>query len=432
MKSNLTQHISTHDTRLVLENFLQGYAPRNFAIRLWDGNALDWSREGTKEFTLVLNCPASMRHLFSSRNLLDIGEAYLRKEFDIEGSLVEALKIADYLLNRRLETVEKLKFANHFVKSLFSDASLFQRIKFLAPANRNQKSRVKEAVNSHYDLPLEFWKLWLDDLLQYTCAYYELPTESIHIAQAKKVDYICRKLDLREGERFVEFGCGWGGILLHAVKHYGVYGVGITLSHKQADYTRKRLRDLGIEKRCRVEVVDFRDFKDDQPFDKAAGVGIIEHLGRSMHVPYFQSTFKLLKPGGLFLNQGITCSVCTPERGGGAFLDKYIFPDHEIVPLHFTLTVAEKAGFEIRDVESLREHYTLTLKAWLQELESHAVQISELVSETKFRAFRIYLAGMAHSFEQGGLNLYHILFSKPGGGPSTLPLTRDRWYSHKG
>ena len=279
-------------------------------------------------------------------------------------------------------------------------------------------------MNSHYDLPLGFWKEWLDPSLQYTCAYYASPRDDLETAQRRKIDRICHKLALKPGERLVELGCGWAGLLIHAVKEYGVEGVGVTLSERQAAHASARIEEEGIGDRASIVVSDIRDLGAELEFDKGAGVGIIEHLGEELQPGYFRLVRGMLRPGGLFLNQGITISGTGEETGGREFLDSYIFPDHEIVPITTTLRIAEEQGLVIRDLESMGEHYVLTLRAWLKGLESAESSITNLTSEEIWRAFRVYLAGMACDFERGGLNVYQTLLSNCAGAQTELPLGR--------
>lgn len=261
----------------------------------------------------------------------------------------------------------------------------------------------------------------------YSCAYFESAGDGIDTAQTQKLDYICRKLRLRAGERLLDLGCGWGGLLIHAARNYGVQAFGITLSIPQAEIAGQRIREQGLTDQCRVDVYDYRDLESGAEFDKLVSVGMFEHVGEAMLPEYFRQAWLRLRPGGTFLNHGIASSAGF-KRSGPSFIDKYVFPDGELVPIHVTLRAAELSGFEVRDVESLREHYALTLREWVRRLESKAEQAKNIVEDSTYRVWRLYMSGSAHAFKTSRLNLYQVLLSKPDHGQSRLPLTREDWY----
>lgn len=262
----------------------------------------------------------------------------------------------------------------------------------------------------------------------YSCAYFSRPDEDLDMAQQRKLDYLCRKLRLRPGDRLLDIGCGWGALLLHAVREYGVRGRGITLSRAQAEHAKERIRKEGLDGRCSVELCDYRDVAESDGFDKLVSVGMFEHVGRSRLAEYFRKAWKLLSPGGLFLNHGIAMNPLAQARKGPSFTDCYVFPDGDLLPISTTLQTAETAGFEVRDVESLREHYSLTLRHWVRRLEAHAAEAGRFTNEATCRIWRLYMAGSAHGFETGRLNVYQALLVKPDNGASGLPLTRSDWY----
>ena len=261
----------------------------------------------------------------------------------------------------------------------------------------------------------------------YSCAYFATPEEDLDSAQERKLDYICRKLRLCRGERLLDIGCGWGGLIMHAAAHYGVEAVGITLSAPQAELARQRLRESGLSDRCRVEVSDYRDIEHGQLYDKIVSVGMFEHVGEAFLPEYFNRAYELLRPGGVFLNHGIAYSA-TYHRRGPSFSERYVFPDGEMVPINTTIRAAELSGFEVRDIESLREHYELTLHHWVRRLEAQAEQARAISDDTTYRIWRLYMAGSAHGFRTGRLNVYQTLLVKPRQGDSGLPLTREDWY----
>jgi cyclopropane-fatty-acyl-phospholipid synthase len=221
--------------------------------------------------------------------------------------------------------------------------------------------------------------------------------------------------------------CGWGGLILYASQNFGAIARGITLSQPQAELARERIEEAGLSDRCQVEVRDYRDLDESAGYDKIVSVGMFEHVGESRLPDYFHKAWNLLRAGGVFLNHGIAASALH-RRKGPSFIDKYVFPDGGLVPLNATVRAAENSGFEVRDVESLREHYARTLRHWGQRLETHSDEAKRITSETRYRTWRIYMAGSAHAFATGRVNLYQVLLSKAEKGNASLPLTRADWY----
>jgi cyclopropane-fatty-acyl-phospholipid synthase len=229
------------------------------------------------------------------------------------------------------------------------------------------------------------------------------------------------------GDRLLDIGCGWGGLCLYAARQYGVDALGITLSRRQVELAREHIRQAGLQDRCRVEYQDYREVTG--TFDKLVSVGMFEHVGGKMLPVYFRQVHALLRPGGAFLNHGVALSGWERKPRGQAFSQRYVFPDGELKPIHVTLKAAEQAGLEVRDVESLREHYALTLKNWVSRLEAHADKAKRLTDETTYRIWRLYMAGSADGFRSARSNIYQTLLVKPDRGASGLPLTRTDWYA---
>jgi cyclopropane-fatty-acyl-phospholipid synthase len=408
-----------------LDVLLKDYPRRDFQVRLSDGTV--WGAEKQPRFTLVLKHPGALRAMFSSPSELSLGEAYICDDFDIEGDIEAAFELAAYLLGQERglwESFDLKKRLQRLPKGNCPRASL-QPIEFAGQVH--SKDRDRQAVRYHYDLPAEFYALWLDRYMVYSCAYFEAPDQDLESAQERKLDYICRKLRLRPGERLLDIGCGWGGLIRHAAAHYGVEAVGITLSVPQAELAREHLRAAGLKQRCRVEVCDYRDIDHGQQYDKIVSVGMFEHVGEALLPEYFRRAWDLLRPSGVFLNHGIAYSA-TYHRLGPSFLDRYVFPDNDLVPISTSLRAAEQSGFEVRDVESLREHYAWTLHHWVRRLEACREKASRITSDTTYRIWRLYMAGSAHGFRYGRLNVYQALLAKPLRGHSGLPLTRADWY----
>ena len=365
--------------------------------------------------------------MFLSPSELTLGEAFVYGDFDIEGDIEAAFELVDFLLARNLPVTDKLRLSGMLMK-LPARTRISRRT---GPAEVSgevhSRERDRSAIRYHYDLPEKFFSLWLDREMVYSCAYFKSPSDDLDTAQTQKLDYICRKLRLQRGDHLLDIGCGWGGLLRHAAKHYGVQAFGITLSASQADVARDRIRQAGLADRCKVEICDYRDLDPPQQYDKIVSVGMFEHVGEALLPEYFQLAYTLLRPGGVFLNHGIAVSACF-ERKGSSFIDKYVFPDGELLPLNASLRAAEASGFEVRDVENLREHYALTLHHWVSRLESNMETARAIVDDLTYRVWRLYMAGSAHWFSTGRINLCHVLFSKPNHGNCGLPLTREDWY----
>jgi len=407
----------------VLDTLLADYPRRDFQVRLWDGTV--WGTENQPRFTLVLKHAGALRAMFVSPSELTIGEAYVCDDFDVEGDIEAAFDLADHLLGQDCSPWKSFDLSERLEKLSAHDRPSAGPVKLWGSVH--SKDRDQQAVTYHYDLPTEFYALWLDQRMVYSCAYFATPEEDLDSAQARKLDYICRKLRLRPGERLLDIGCGWGGLIMHAAAHYGARAVGITLSVPQAEVARERLRESGLNNRCRVEVSDYRDIDHGLQYDKVVSVGMFEHVGEALLPEYFRRAWDLLRPGGVFLNHGIAQSA-TYRRRGPSFIDHYVFPDSELVPISASLRAAERNGFEVRDVESLREHYALTLHKWVQRLEAHAEEVRRVTDDTTYRIWRLYMAGAAHRFRSGSLNVYQTLLAKPLHGETGLPLTREDWY----
>jgi cyclopropane-fatty-acyl-phospholipid synthase len=262
----------------------------------------------------------------------------------------------------------------------------------------------------------------------YSCAYFADPDEGLDAAQERKLELICRKLRLVPGERLLDIGCGWGSLLIHAAARHGVHGVGVTLSEAQAAYARERIARAGLDDRVEVRVADYREI-DDGPFDKIASVGMYEHVGRSGVDRYIASVRSLLRPGGLFLNHGIARLHSDPPAPD-TFIARYVFPDGELHPVTDVMASMRAAGLEVRDVESLREHYGLTLRRWAANLAAHRDEAIAEVGEARERVWRLYIPGAAQAFESGEITVYQVLAAADGA-PHNLPLMRGEQFADR-
>ena len=307
-------------------------------------------------------------------------------------------------------------------------------------ARHTRKADARQ-VQFHYDVSDAFYALWLDPRRVYSCAYWAEGVADLAQAQEAKLEHICRKLQLREGERFLDVGAGWGGLLLWAAEHYGVRATGITLSKNQHAHVQRLIDARGLAGRVRIELRDYRELPDREPFDKIASVGMFEHVGRAQLPAYFAKLQRLLVPGGLLLNHGITAAGTGNTQLGagiGDFIERYIFPGGELLHLSFVLATMAEAGWEALDVENLRPHYARTLWAWSDALEARLADARGLTGEPTLRAYRLYLAGSAVAFERGWMSLHQVLASKPSGdieagampgAQSVYPFTRDHLYA---
>ncbi len=412
-----------------LKLLLEDYRPRNVAVRLWDGTTWEAGEGKPPLFTLVIHRPGALRRMFWRVSELTLGKAYIHGDFDVEGDFESAFPLAEYFLGMRPGVAERLRFARQLMKMPGDDRPSAWRRPASLSGTLHSPARDREAVRYHYDVSNAFYALWLDRRMVYSTAYFTDPGEELDTAQERKLDYICRKLRLRRGERLLDIGCGWGGLVIHAAKTRGVNAVGITLSGPQAELAQERIREEGLDDRCRVEVLDYREIDEPAGFDKIASVGMFEHVGESRLEEYFARAWRLLRPGGVFLNHGISLGAVQAGYPGPYFADHYVFPDGELVPVHTTLRAAERCGFEVRDVESLREHYLLTLRHWVRRLEARFEEAKRITDEEICRVWRLYLYGAAYRFRVGVNNIHQSLLVKPVAGSSGLPLTRHDWYA---
>lgn len=394
--STLVQHVVTA--------LRQGSAERHLALNLefWDGHRE--SLGGPARVTVRLNRPEAARRLLRP-DLGALGRAYVEGEIDVIGPAQEVVRLA-VELSRGLVRERLLPW-------------------FAGWPGRHSMASDQRAIAHHYDVSNEFYQLWLDRAMVYSCAYFRDGDESLDDAQQNKLDLICRKLQLRPGEQLLDIGCGWGALLFWAQRHYGVKAVGVTLSTRQYEHVRDRIAQLGLAGQVEVRLQDYRQIPGAERFDKIASVGMFEHVGLKNLPVYFATIHRLLKRGGLVLNHGITTTSgdAAVREGGGEFIDRYVFPDGELPELSRAL--AEMAGqqLEVFDVEGLRPHYAQTLMHWVTRLEAQREEAIRLVGEKTYRVWRIYMAGSAHAFENGWISVYQLLAAK-GGGPG---YTAQAW-----
>jgi cyclopropane-fatty-acyl-phospholipid synthase len=376
-------------------------------IVLWNGREFNLSSEPT--VTVHVPTLSALRYFFPP-DLNKLGEAFVAGHIRVEGSIHEIFRIAE---------------------SLVSSVAPNKRARFHLFRHHSQRQD-REAIGYHYDVSNDFYSMFLDRNMVYSCAYYRHENDTLETAQKQKLNHILNKLMLKPGERFLDIGCGWGALILRAAKKYGAIATGITLSKNQFEHVQNFIQTEGLQGRCTVELRDYPDLPDACVFDKIASVGMFEHVGLKNLSKYFSKICSLLTDEGLVLNHGITTSdVESGEIGSGAgeFIAKYVFPEGELPHLSLTIKEMAAAGLEVTDAESLRRHYALTCYEWANRIESNRDHAIAIAGERRFRIWGVYLAGCAHAFSHEWINIYQVLACKAKNTASIpLPLTREFMY----
>jgi cyclopropane-fatty-acyl-phospholipid synthase len=405
------------------------------ALRLWN-DATHYFGKTAPAFTLVFRDPAVLRDLVLRRSPLPLADAYFHGRLDIEGDLYAALRLKAYFQELTLTGreraglfVDALRLAFASRKAAAAAGGLRETTQF---RHDHSLDSDRAAIAHHYDVSNDFYKLFLDERMVYSCAYFHAEDDALDAAQAQKLDHICRKLRLKPGERYLDIGCGWGALAIWAAKHYGVHAHGITLSAEQLAEARRRVAAEGLGDRVTLELRDYRKLEGEGAYDKVSSVGMFEHVGLSNLPGYHAAVHRVLKPNGLFLNHGITHEEEGWQRTVDTeFINRYVFPDGELDRVSAIQAGMERADFEIQDVENLRQHYARTLRHWVQRLESRHELAMRHVSEATYRVWRLYMAASAIEFEAGGTGIYQILASRRPGAhpyPQPVPLTRGDLY----
>ncbi|MFI1307991.1 class I SAM-dependent methyltransferase [Streptomyces sioyaensis] len=419
-------------------------APLPVRIRAWDRS--ESGPPGAP--TLVIRHRRALRRMLFRPGELGLARAWVAGDLDIEGDLYAALDLLAGLIWERPGSPAPQRAAVLRALARPEIRAAARQLLTLAgapvppapPAEEVRRRRGplhtlrrdKEAISHHYDVGNGFYSLVLGPSMVYSCAYWGTADEGVATledAQRAKLDLICRKLGLQEGMRLLDVGCGWGSMVLHAVREYGVRAVGITLSEEQATFARKRVAEAGLADRIEIRVQDYREVHD-EPFDAISSVGMAEHVGRAQYAEYAGALYSLLKPGGRLLNHQIARRPVADEEAYHVdeFIDRYVFPDGELAPLGRTVGQLEEAGFEVRDVEAIREHYARTLRQWVANLEEHWEQAARLTSPGRARVWRLYMAASALSFERNRIGVNQVLAVRtPEAGDSGLPLRARTW-----
>ena len=395
------------------------------AVRAYDGSQLG---PADAPATLLIRSPNVFRRLISAPGELGLGRAYVSGELDVEGDLYAALAaLRDRIPSLRAfgarRWADVLGLAGSSVLRSGLRPLPIPREEARLRGVRHSKERDAASIAHHYDVSNAFYRIVLGPSMTYSCAVWERPDVTLEQAQAAKYELVCRKLGLGPGTRLLDVGCGWGGMVVHAAANHGVRAVGVTLSRRQAEWAEKAVADAGLADRVEIRYQDYRDVRDG-PFDAVSSIGMFEHVGLSQLRTYFGGLARLLRPGGRLLNHGIG----RPPNAGrtrfrrNSFIDSYVFPDGELHEVGSVVSTIQRSGLEVRHLESLREHYALTLRAWVRNLEAGWDEAVAEVGPGRARVWRLYMAASALNFEAGRTQVHQVLAVKPDRGRSGLPL----------
>ncbi|TMU94192.1 cyclopropane-fatty-acyl-phospholipid synthase family protein [Streptomyces sp. DASNCL29] len=417
--------------------------PLPIRVRAWDGS--ETGPPGAP--TLVIRRRRALRRIMWRPGELGLARAWVAGDLDVEGDLYDALdRLSGLLWERGPATAPRSRLRTG-LQALRAPALRTAAREMIAlagpglpPPPPREEARTtlgplhslrrdRKAISHHYDVGNDFYELVLGPSMVYSCAYWDRPDSTLEEAQRAKLDLVCRKLALKPGQRLLDVGCGWGSMVLHAAREYGVRAVGVTLSEEQAAYARKRIADAGLTDQVEIRVQDYREVPDG-PYDAISSIGMAEHVGAVRYAEYTAILHRLLRPGGRLLNHQIARRPQPDEEAYHVdeFIDRYVFPDGELAPVGRTVAQLEEAGFEVRDVEAIREHYALTLRRWVANLERSWTQAVRLTSPGRARVWRLYMAASALSFERNRIGVNQILAVRtPEGGASGLPLRARDW-----
>ena len=395
----------------LLERKLEGLT-LPLAVVLPDGQRLG---AADAAITIRLKQLSSLAHI-AAGEVGKVAQDYVEDKLDFDGSVRDLMEIAAQMIGTDPTRLHGGSATLNWWREIRQNARSRARHQVHADAQQ---------IQFHYDVSDAFYELWLDPMRLYSCAYFGAPAMTLAQAQQAKLDHICRKLMLAPGERFLDIGAGWGALLIWAAEHYGVRAHGITLSRNQHAHVNQLIEARGLSDRVTMALRDYRELPEAEPYDKIASVGMFEHVGRAQMPAYFAKIYRLLKPGGLLLNHGITAGGTRNHQlgaGMGDFIERNIFPGGELMHVSKVAAVMSEAGFEPLDLENLRPHYARTLWTWSDALEAQLVQARALTRESVVRAYRLYLAGSAMGFEQGWMALFQMLAARPSGEVGEGPM----------
>ena len=406
--------------------------PPPIAIDCWDGSTIEGGPGAVGEARIILRSPDALRHLLWAPGELGLGRAYVSGALDIEGDIYSALSLRDRVVRPRDAFTVGLgpRAWLDVARAARSLGAVGRRPAIPAAEARlrgrhHSRHRDAAAIGHHYDAGNDFYALFLGSTMTYSCAYFCDDATSLDEAQSAKYDLVCRKLGLSAGDRLLDVGCGWGGMAIHAASHHGANVVGITISRSQADLAAKRVAEKGVADRVEIRVQDYRDVSDG-PFDAISSIGMFEHVGLAKVSAYIGTLASLLRPQGRLLNH----AIARPEGDSEpieprSFMGRYVFPDGELLEVGRVVSAIDDCGLEVRDVESLREHYGRTLRCWVANLEANWSEAVRLVGEERARVWRLYMAASAVNFERARTTIHQVLAVRPDDdGSSGMPLTR--------
>ncbi len=405
-------------------------------VRLWDGSSIPLGKGPASSVGICIHTPEALTRLVRRPRFDTLIRCLAAGEIDFEGGtlLDIAARRGDMQTKKLFRRLNKPLLVKNALPFLFGSTKASSRHDFTHKIEEKAESGRddKALVQFHYDLSNRFYGLFLDPEMQYSCAYYPHWDATLEEAQIAKLDMICRKLRLQPGEKFLDIGCGWGGLICHAAQHFGVNAHGVTLSQEQYDFVRAKIERLSLGDKVKVELLDFR--KVTGTFDKIASIGMFEHVGIDNHKAYFGQMYQLLRPRGLLLNHAIARpakrddKVFRKQNSQYRAITTYIFPGGELDHIGMSLGNLERNGFEVHDVEGWREHYGRTTRLWCERLYANRAAAVKEVGEAKLRLWLLYLAGCALAFERGSVGIYQTLASRKARGSANLPPTRADWY----
>jgi cyclopropane-fatty-acyl-phospholipid synthase len=411
-----------------------------FSVRLWDGTKIPLGTKVDPEFYIAINGPGVIGALLRRPTYENLLLQYIDGSIDIHGDLIDFIAVARHKgATKKVKKINKfflLKQALPLILSFSEKVNVHHEYQDDEVGRKESKRDNKKFIQFHYDISNEFFGLFLGNEMQYSCGYFTAQDNSIDQAQYDKLDMICRKLRLRPDEKLLDIGSGWGGLVCHAAQNYGVKAHGVTLSQKQFDFTTAKVKRLGLEDRVTVELRDYSTLEG--TYDKIASIGMFEHIGIANMPKYFQKINSLLRDRGILLNHGISRHAKPTKRAARKIrperrlLLKYIFPGSELDNVGHTVDLLEIMGFEVHDVEALREHYALTTRHWYRRLMEHKKEAISFVGIEKFRMWALYLAGVSIAFTDGSMHICQVVATKHSAkGASGLPFTREDLYATK-
>lgn len=419
--------LAIHKTSLdLLATVLPPDARERCTVFFWDG-AIVPAREPSA-FGLHLNEPWALREALTPPIDRNTARAIASGEIELSGNLEYAIA-ALYANLSQVSLRRSLRALTLALRLPSAGSQVVDGVRARLRGRAHSLDRDRAAIGFHYDQPIDFYRAFLDPELVYSCGYFERDGIDLAAAQIAKIDYVLRKAGVRPGDRILDIGCGWGALVIRAAEAFGATALGVTLSESQHAEANRRIAERGLADRVTVELRDYRAL-DAAPFDAVVSIGMAEHVGRERLADYFAATYRLVRPGGLFVNHAISDqSDGRRKRKADAFIAEYVFPDGELIPIGESLVAAERAGFEVRDVENLREHYHRTLRAWNDRLYAHRDAAMRAGGEPAYRIYRTYLAGSGVGFSKGKLGLHQSVLAKPTAwGAVDIAMTRAHLY----